>query len=322
MVKTTGVKFARIHAKAVYPPVSAWEFEHLKSERVIQERLQRSTIYIIVQRPMLWFDNVYPGNGKIQFDITEGSEKIIHCILDLGEVFNLSVNEAIEFRVEFHRDAPQDGPPYRNVAGIRVFKEDQFLVWWSPQKLLFESTTRGLPLLGAGDMDAFTDYEVQYIGQAFSQTVWDRLTGHTPLQSALTLGKAKGQGHCNPALEIGLITLEISGVEEIFIDTALPFLLPEGTTPVYHHFEIYPPDPRCLAFYSPWMRQGDPEATNELEAMLIRMFEPTWNKIKYKSYPNIKNGARSKGYTMSSLALDDFPFRLKDTSGEEPLMDA
>ncbi len=48
--------------------------------------------------------------------------------------------------------------------------------------------------------------------------------------------------------------------------------------------------------------------TNKLEAMLIHMLETKYNDVKFAIYPNIKNGARSLGYTYSDMARTDFPF--------------
>lgn len=56
--------------------------------------------------------------------------------------------------------------------------------------------------------------------------------------------------------------------------------------------------------------------------MLIHMFDPKYNEIKFSIYPNIKNGTRAVGYTYTDVAITDFPFRLKDADGSEPLADA
>ena len=67
-----GVKVAQIYASTQYPIVSAYEFEFLKEEHVIRERLGNCTIYIIAQRPLTYFDNVWLENGFIEFEITDG----------------------------------------------------------------------------------------------------------------------------------------------------------------------------------------------------------------------------------------------------------
>jgi hypothetical protein len=186
--------------------------------------------------------------------------------------------------------------------------------------MLFEATTRNFPLHGAGDVAAFTDYDVHYVGQAFSQKVWERLTGHTNLQSVLSTEFVRGERVPSAALEISLITLEIFGVTEFVIDASRPFPMPEGVTPIIHEVgadEI----PILAALETVWMKPEDAEATNELEAMLIDMFDPPYNTIKYKEYPYIKRGGRSKGYSLCDVFLTDFPFRLRAQDGTEPLED-
>lgn len=66
------MKAARIIAQIPYPPVSAWEFNQLKTEAAVRERLQDATVYIIAQRPILWFDRVRDDGGDIRFEINDG----------------------------------------------------------------------------------------------------------------------------------------------------------------------------------------------------------------------------------------------------------
>lgn len=324
MVEVSGVKFARICAKAVYPPVSAWEFRALKTEQVIKDRLQGSTVYFIVQRPMLWFDNVrlVHAEGRLAFDITGGTQDRMVCSLQLADALRLSDLDDIEVSFEFHRDARNDLGPLRNVASIRVFKKGQFLAWWSPHKILFDAATRGLPLCGTGDVQSFTDYDVHYIGQAYSQRIWKRLTKHEKLQEALTAEFIRGDSVQSVSLEIALIMLEITSIQEQAIDARFPFLIPDGVAPIFHRFETAPPDARWIKFHNAWMGPSDRQATNELEAMLIHMYQPKYNSKMYDNYPNIGNGARSLGYTETDVALTDFPFTLRGEGGVVPLRDA
>ncbi|MBY2941864.1 hypothetical protein HF264_19550 [Rhizobium leguminosarum] len=318
----SAIKNATILARAAYPPVSAWEFKSITTEKLVRDRLSASTIYFVVQRPMLWFDNVEPDHNPMSFDIVDGSGKCIHCVLNVYEALGLREDEIIDVEVSFHRLETSSQRPFRHVAAIRVYRGGEFLAWWSPAKLLFEASTRGLPLKGAGDLDAFIDYDVHYIGQAFDQKVWKRLKAHAKLQDVLTEEDVRGEFHRRPALEVSLITLEIIGIQEQGFDAQSPILLPSPYEPIIHQFDVDPPSDNFAAFYRPWLVAGDPPATNELEAMLIHMFDPKYNEVKFSNYPNIKNGTRSVGYTYADVAITDFPFRLKDAEGNEPLTDA
>lgn len=322
MAREIAIKNATIFAKAAYPPVSAWEFKHITTEEAVRDRLSASTIYLVVQRPMLWFDNVQPDLNPITFDIVDGSGKCMHCVLDVYDALGLGTNEIIDLEFGYHREETDTSRPLRNVAAIRVYRGGEFLAWWSPAKLLFEASTRNLPLRAAGDLDAFIDYDVHYIGQAYDQKVWKRLKTHTKLQDVLTEEDVRGEFHKRPALEVSLITLEIIGFAEHVIDARGPIALPSPYEPILHSFETDPPDDEAAAFYSPWLMDGDPRATNELEVMLIQLFEPKYNDTKYFKYPDIANGTRSAGFTYTDMAVTDFPFRLRDARGEEPLQDA
>ena len=62
------------------------------------------------------------------------------------------------------------------------------------------------------------------------------------------------------------------------------------------------------------------ELTSEVEAMLVNMFKPAYNDIKFENYPNIEKGTRSAGYTYSSLIIEKLPARLKtDHHVQEPV---
>jgi len=60
-----GVKGANIQVTTTYPMVSAWEFEFLKEEEVIRQRLDECSIYLLVQRPLTYFDNVEFRDGRV-----------------------------------------------------------------------------------------------------------------------------------------------------------------------------------------------------------------------------------------------------------------
>lgn len=322
MVHKVAIKNVTILAKAAYPPVSAWEFKYVTTEEAVRDRLTGSTIYIVVQRPMLWFDNVQPDQNPITFDIVDGSGKCMHCQLDVYNALGLGADETIDLEFGYHRGEVDMSRPLRHVAAIRIYRDAEFLVWWSPAKILFEASTRNLPLRASGDLDAFIDYDVHYIGQAYDQKVWKRLKTHTKLQDVLTEEDVRGDFHKRPALEVSLITLEIIGYAEHVIEAAGMIVLPSSYVPILHSFETDPPGDDLAAFHRPWLVDGDPRATNELEAMLIRLFDPKYNDTKYLKYPDIANGTRSAGYTYADMAVTDFPFRLRDARGEEPLQDA
>ncbi|ALJ13596.1 ATP-dependent HslUV protease ATP-binding subunit HslU [Sphingopyxis macrogoltabida] len=76
-------RVARVIASTTYPIVSAWEFEFLKVEEIIQERWDKSTLYLVVQRPLTYFDNVTFGEYYINFQIADGVSPPLSCRINL-----------------------------------------------------------------------------------------------------------------------------------------------------------------------------------------------------------------------------------------------
>jgi len=67
----TGIKNIQIVATTQYPIVSAYEYEVLKGEEEIRQRISGCTIYFILQRPMMYFNNLTTGLGRMQCDIVD-----------------------------------------------------------------------------------------------------------------------------------------------------------------------------------------------------------------------------------------------------------
>ncbi|MEP2758666.1 MAG: hypothetical protein ABJP66_06295, partial [Hyphomicrobiales bacterium] len=72
--KVPALRFARVFASTNYPIVSAFEFDFLREEKIIRERWDASTIYLIVQRPLTYFDNVVLDDSHIQFEIADADK--------------------------------------------------------------------------------------------------------------------------------------------------------------------------------------------------------------------------------------------------------
>ena len=314
------IRIAMVGARLPYPPVSAWDFDFLKVEEVVKERLDGCTIYIIAQRPMVWFDNVYTTDDEIIFEITDHLHPPLRCRINPVRAGLCEPGDDIDIQFNFHRQAANDTPPLKDVAAIRIYDADGgFKVWWSPHKLLFEHIVNGLPVSIEGDLTPYQKFEVHYIGQAFDQKVWDRLKAHEQLQRTLVKEPARGMGHGQPSLEIMLFMLDIHRIQE-------GFLRAEGLTNekgkprlIIHKVPADPEDPATAAFRKDWIELGDEALTREVEAMLINRFEPVYNRVKFKHYPKLKGGLRDLGFTEAELQLHRFPFLLVNKDGVNPL---
>lgn len=312
------IKVANIEISTTYPIISAWEFEFLKGEDMVRERFDRSTIYLILQRPFTFFDNVTFVNQWLFFEIADGSASPLRCRLDLSSLNFFGAEENINVSVEYFRKNPDSKQPFRNVAAIRIFKETgEFVLWWSPQKILYEMLCNNLPVEVSDDGDplSFLDFKVHYIGKAFSQKVWDRLTGHEKMQRLVTTQQPVGVGgEAHAPFEIGLLILTVSSFSEDFevLVDGKSFLLSGLTnvTPIKHHLDLGEETAFEEFITTPLVQFDDAAITTEVEAMLIKHFQPEENEIKFLNYPEIKGGMRSKGYSATNLWMKTMPVKL------------
>ena len=306
-----GTKIADIQVSTTYPIVSAWEFEFLKQEPVIRERLDACTIYLIVQRPLTYFDQVELRGRYLYFEIADGETPPLKCRLDLAAAEICGDDEAVEIEVQFFGAKPINQQPFRNVGAIRVFKPDgSFVLWWSPQKILYEMLVTGLQVEVADDGNplSFLDFKVHYIGKAFSQKVWDRLTGHDKMQRILTLqGPVGGSPQARAPFEISLILLTVVGLSDVPEIPAYGFSIPPGVNAIKHKVDLDDDAAFEQFLLKPFVQLGDEALTKEVEAMLIHQFQPAENEVKFKNYPKIKGGMRSKGYSATSLTIERLP---------------
>jgi hypothetical protein len=318
--KVQGVKSVEIMATTSYSIVSAFEYEFLKQESVVQERLKDSTIYFILQRPLMFFDNLVPGDGELTFDIVDGVNPPLQCKLDTTNV-GVPPGEDTELVLQYYRDNAVNQSPYREVAGFKLMtSQGDFIVWETPQKLLFEALANGLSLEINGDIAPYLKYHVHYIGQAFSQAVWKRLTGHEKVQKILTIEEPLSALTTRPALEVSILMLSIIGFDEAIMLPYYEGLLPDGVQPIVHYFDFGDDNESFERFYLPFVGLGAKELTNEAEALLINLFSPKYNDNKFKNYPNLKKGARSVGYSNAILTINRLPAHLvTDNHSQAPI---
>jgi hypothetical protein len=316
-----GAKLINIFAQASYPIVTAYEFEFLKTEAEVKSIIKGSTIYLIVQRPLLYIKNLTMDGCVLKFIITDCHEKtILDCTLDPRQAaFNIDDDEDILINVQFYKNTPDTEQPYNDVAAIKFLRLDNsFIAWLTPQKIIFEYIAGIINMEIIGNIIDFIDYKVHYIGQAFDQVIWNRLTGHEKMQSVLT----KEDSICNSvnknSFEISLILLEVMGYDEL---NAFP--LQDSM------LKKYPK--RCLfklqntedfvKFNTPILAPKAPELTNEVEALLISSFKPVYNIKKFNNYPDIKKGVRSVGYAGANLVIEKLPAKLyTDNHSQEAVL--
>ncbi|MBE3924296.1 hypothetical protein HJ152_23240 [Vibrio parahaemolyticus] len=304
-----GIKTIQINSRVNYPIVTSYEFEFLKKESEVQELLKPCTIYFIVQRPLMEFSNVSLDDGLISFEITDSNgNEPLHCSFDPRENGFVAEEQDLWVNLQFYKKKPDTTPPFNNVGAFKLYDENGgFIVWLTPQKFIYEYLTKRIKGKIVGDVNEYIDYHVHYIGQAFSQNIWDRLTGHEKMQRILTMEDTISDSANKNAFEISLLMLDITGYDEMnvapFNSSFTEFL----EDPIIHNLDEYS--------YADFMTKQPFEArskelTNEVEAALISDFKPAYNNILFKKYPYIEAGTRSGGYSQSQLVIESLPASL------------
>lgn len=308
-----GIKTIQIHAQTRYPIVSAYEFEFLKSESEIQALLKPCTIYFILQRPLLYFDNLHIADGLITFNITDDSNSPpLECTFIPSENGFCQPDEELLIDVQFYKKTPDTKAPFNDVAAFKLFTlNEKFLGWFSPSKFLYEYLDQKFKAQIRGDVADYLDFQVHYVGKAFSQDIWNRLTGHHKMQSILTLEDSLNQRSLRAPFEISLLMLDIDGYDEANIFPSFDFALQPGIEPIVHRFSEVEDDGTFEEYYTPKLPPRAAELTSEVEALLVSTFKPNYNEVLFENYPNIKAGTRSAGYTQSTLIIEKMPAILK-----------
>jgi hypothetical protein len=227
-------------------------------------------------------------------------------------------DEDVFVEVQYYKKIPDLQPPYNDVAAFKIMREGgTFVVWETPQKRLYEAIANGLPVSFDGKINNFLTYNVHYIGKAFSQPVWDRLTGHEKMQRILTLEDTLATKNARAPFEITLLMLDIVGVNEANIGINYDWAVPKGVSPILHPIDT---EEQIEEFSKLRLQPPAPELTSEVEAMLVSTFRPPYNDVLFENYPNISRGTRSVGYTFANLVIEKLPVVLKTEHHTQSMM--
>lgn len=288
-----------------YSPISNFDFTYLKRERIIQEMIERSSLYIIVQRPELRFDNIVNDEEEktVSFEIRQhDNPKVLKCKINIFQqhIATDPANEVHLYLGSNDKNNDFKAMPIKNVHGMKFYQkeitDENFLVWFSPEKFL-QNVWKGYILAEIeGEIRHFTKYKVHYVGQATKQEIWKRLTGHDKLQDILSLEYPFTYGSL-PTHEIALLlfsfhdNLEMhtfgaaSSIEEM-VDSLMGRNRPEQRTIFL-----------------------------DAEKALIKAMQPKYNDELFKNYPKSADGLYKHQYDNISYSFMD-PITLVYEKGE------
>lgn len=276
------------------PAMSAYEFDHFREEAAVQERWRSSSLYMICQRPVIFFDDVVAESGVISGRIRQrGNETALRFELDVlpGQPYFGSTCETI-IELGFYDQQPAPTPPFKNVAAIKLFDSDeQFTGYLSPERLLFEHLRIGNFARIEGDISALLRYEVHYIGQAQDQPIERRLRSHETFQRILAREFPRIAQDI-PTMEISLLFF---GIE--YASTPVTFQMLDGGELSDSQGRPLSDEEIGAVLLGTPLERFRSEIVNDAEAYLINFMLPRYNRVRYANYPLIAKDLRSCGFS-------------------------
>jgi len=288
-----------------YAPMTAYEFAVTKNDKDIEQALYKASLYLIAQRPVITFENVIPDKKeyKLNFEIHQkGNPNVLKCKLPLIQSI-VGSTESDTILIAFNNldnSTNQDLPPYFNIHGFSLVKQhpvkDEFLMWFSPEKLLQNWWKDYIECEIEGDYKSFLRYQVHYVGKATKQGILKRLTGHSTFQDILSMEQPVTEKQL-PANEIVILPFEFeenlqmqSFGSESDLDSMTSALLGKN----------YPDQEKIFL---------------DAEKALIKAMKPNYNKELFRNYPISTDGLYDLNYKAISYSFID-PISLIYADGE------
>lgn len=293
------------HIELTYTPLSNYDFTILREDNIIQQALEKSSLYVIAQRSEMRFDNVqiHRKNESLTFDIRQhNNPSTLKCTLPLFQdyIAKDAAKPVLMYFGSYDRRNKMKKTSLNNIHGIKFYEEEiiptNFLLWISPEKFINNYLAGALNAKIEGDVRKFMHYKVHYVGQSTKQDVWERLTGHKKLQDILSLEYPFTYGSL-PTHEIVLLLFNFK--ENLQIQT----------------FGV---DSDPQEFIDNMMGRNMPEQRTiflDAEKALIQAMKPDYNDQLFDSYPKSIDGLYKYDYNSISYAFVD-PITLEYKNGD------
>lgn len=278
-----------------YAPLTAYEFAVVKDDKAIERALEKASLYIIGQRPVITFENVTIDTTvyQLNFEIHQkGNYNILKCQLSFDqEIFGLVENNIVYVAFNYlDKTVKQASPPFNNIHGFSLVKRKkggkEFLVWFSPEKLLQNWWKEIIECEIEGDWKSFLHYKVHYVGKATKQSILKRLTGHSTFQDILSLE--------SPVTEKQLPANEI---------VILPFEFQDNL-----QIQSFGPEADIKDMVASLLGENYPNQEKvflDAEKALIKAMQPSYNKEMFDNYPISKDGLYNDHYDAISYTFID-----------------
>ena len=288
-----------------HSPMTAYEFALMKNDVGLEVSLKHSSLYIIAQRPVITIENLVfkSSEFELHFEIHQKENpNILKCKLPLTqETFDLEKEQTVAIAFNFiYSNQKSAEEPVNNLRGFSLLKhrvpKDEFICWFSPEKLLRNWWQHDIECEIDGDVRSFTRYKVHYVGKATKQSIIKRLTGHSTFQDILSLEM--------PVTEKQLPANEI---------VILPFM--------FHNtleLQSFGAEQDVNSMVDALTMKNFPSEESvflDAEKALIKAIRPNYNKELFRNYPVSKDGLYNKNYDMIEYTFMD-PISLVYQEGE------
>lgn len=277
-------------------PISAYEFEHAKDEHIFRRNVELAQLYIIGQRPMLYFDNLAIEDQSIlHFEIKSRSyEKTLKGEINLIQQHLIESDEPT-FQLglgshELRFDEENKHQVKLEINGFTIDEEiDGDLIskgGFSPDKIIYCYYKQYLDIKLQGNISEFLKFHVLYIGKATEQKVYERLSRHSTLQSLLSTIRPIDQGSL-PAHELFILPIKLGENAKI-----TQFGLPDSADQIVKHFE------------NPSL-PGNKAVALDAEKAFISSLKPSNNKIMFLKYPKSVDGLFNDNFDAYSYSIQE-----------------
>lgn len=274
-----------IKLQLAYPPVSNYDFTHVRTEREVQQWLHDSMIYMIVQRPVMTFDHVRILDNAMEFEISQkGKEETLFCCLPVRQRALMDDPEGdLGLEMGWHDVAVTEETMLSglNIDAFKFYTNGEFSAWLTPERFLYEWGHGNIDAKVNGNTRIFANYHVHYVGKATDQPIWNRLDGHKTLQKILSVVRPHASNL--PTHELGLLLFRVEDVLSVSI-----YDLKESID-----LKTELPDKK--------------EISLDAEKLLVRSLAPEFNdpKKRFPNYPMSKDGLFSYRFNRYAYQIVD-----------------
>lgn len=290
-----------------YTPLSNYDFVMVKDDPIIKHFINSGKLYLIVQRPILTFENFYVNNNDIEnpilkFEVHQkGVSEILECEFPLFQnEFNVPFGSRCDIAINYTYPKSevmfQHTMPFTSMANF-VVKTGEDYYWISPEKLIYHYLRDALNIRIKGDITQFLKYKVHYIGKATDQDIIKRLTGHSHLQDILSVERPFHY-ETLPTEEIAILFLSFK--DNTFVNT-------------------FSPDDDEIDIAVRMLMGEKPIEDNviylDAEKALIKALKPKHNRLLYNNYPESKDGLHPDHLQFDTFNFSD-PITLIYDNGE------